>query len=266
MTTRSKVGAWTFWLVGVLLVLSAAPAAVRGQCEPSWSGLGAGVEAGGQVRALAVFDDGSGPALYAGGVFETMDGVVVNHIARWDGQSWSGVGGGVSAGSWVVARIDGLRVIDMADGNGPALYVGGSFQYAGGVLVNGIARWDGSQWNPLGSGLTPLPEYEARVFDMSLYDPGTGAELYVGGLFQNAGGVVAGGLAKWNGTVWSSVAGWQSAWYPIVGPLYVYDDGTGPALHVGGTFYYVGGFYTNNIAKWNGYGWSPLSLGLARST
>lgn len=168
------------------------------------------MEAGGQVRALAVFDDGSGPALYAGGVFETMDGVVVNHIARWDGHSWSGVGGGVSAGSWAEVRIDGLRVIDMADGNGPALYVGGSFQYGGDVLVNGIARWDGNQWSPLGSGLTPLPEYNVRVYDMSLYDPGTGLALYVGGRFQTAGGVPAGGLARWNGSTWSSVPGWQS--------------------------------------------------------
>lgn len=52
----------------------------------------------------------------------------------------------------------------------------------------------------------------------------------------------------------------------MVGPLYVYDDGSGPALYVGGTFYYVGGFYTDNIARWNGSWWSSLSLGLARWT
>jgi hypothetical protein len=37
----------------------------------------------GSVRALTVFDDGSGPALYAGGLFDEVGGMTVNRIARW---------------------------------------------------------------------------------------------------------------------------------------------------------------------------------------
>ncbi len=37
------------------------------------------------VSALAVYDDGTGEALYAGGVFNTAGGVTVNQVARWDG-------------------------------------------------------------------------------------------------------------------------------------------------------------------------------------
>jgi hypothetical protein len=40
---------------------------------------------GSGVGALTVFDDGSGPALYAGGTFVTAGGVTVSRIAKWDG-------------------------------------------------------------------------------------------------------------------------------------------------------------------------------------
>src|SRR5437870_1470682 len=54
-----------------------------------WSTLGSGTNS--SVNALAVFDDGSGPALYAGGTFDTAGGVPASSIARWNGQSgvWS---------------------------------------------------------------------------------------------------------------------------------------------------------------------------------
>lgn len=50
-----------------------------------WSGLpcGVGVNNNPAVRALMVFDDGIGPALYAGGSFTTPAGVTVNSIAKW---------------------------------------------------------------------------------------------------------------------------------------------------------------------------------------
>jgi hypothetical protein len=46
-----------------------------------WSPLGSGMNSG--VYTLTVFDDGSGPALYAGVYFTTAGGVAANHIARW---------------------------------------------------------------------------------------------------------------------------------------------------------------------------------------
>ena len=33
------------------------------------------------------------------------------------------------------------------------LIVGGNFLKAGGIIVNYIARWDGSSWRPLGGGM-----------------------------------------------------------------------------------------------------------------
>lgn len=44
---------------------------------------------GGDVHALAVFDDGSGPAVYAGGYFPTAGATIANSISKWDGSQWS---------------------------------------------------------------------------------------------------------------------------------------------------------------------------------
>ena len=51
------------------------------------------------VNAIAFVDDGSGPALYAGGVFVTAGGTAANQIAKWDGALWSPLAGGLTSGS-----------------------------------------------------------------------------------------------------------------------------------------------------------------------
>src|SRR6185369_16906804 len=75
----------------------------RAQCQTWNPAFGApGVE--NQIRALTVFDDGGGPALYAGGGFQTAGGVAANNVARWDGTTWSSVGTGTDG------RVDALTV------------------------------------------------------------------------------------------------------------------------------------------------------------
>ena len=87
------------------------------------------------VFALSVFDDGAGPALYAGGIFTQAGGVGANRIARWSASQWSPLGVGVDY--WVQA----LTPFD--DGGGTDLYVGGWFTHAGGQSANYIAIWTG---------------------------------------------------------------------------------------------------------------------------
>ncbi len=157
--------------------------------------------AGAPVHALCVYDeDGSGPqipVLFAGGTF-TMQGLTsVRRIARWDGQQWSGVGGGVGSGA-----VEALCVFD-EDGDGPArecLYAGGSFSAAGGVTVNKVARWNGQQWTALAGGVTASPlatwVYALHPFDEDGPGPNPGG-LYVGGTFTLAGTVPTIALARW---------------------------------------------------------------------
>ena len=59
----------------------------------TWSRLGASENLDSAVEALTVFDDGKGPALYAGGEFATAGGAEVNCVARWNGTTWSALGG-----------------------------------------------------------------------------------------------------------------------------------------------------------------------------
>jgi hypothetical protein len=116
-----------------------------------------------QVNALAV----SGGTLYAGGSFTyTLDySVPLNHIAQWNGSSWSALGSGMNY------QVNALAV------SGGTLYAGGRFTTAGGNSANSIAQWNGSSWSPLGSGMNG----EVSALAVS------GGTLYAGGWFTTAG-------------------------------------------------------------------------------
>ena len=77
------------------------------------------------------------------------------------------------------------------DGGGPALYAGGFFTTAGGVSANRIARWDGSIWSALGSGMNQ------GVAALAVHDDGGGSALFAGGYFAGAVDSGDGYLAKW---------------------------------------------------------------------
>ncbi len=267
----------------------------------SWSALGSGTNS--VVQALVAHDDGSGPALYAGGEFTTAGGLTARRIARWDGASWSALGSGLRTGTNDFAEATALIVHD--DGSGPALYAGGEFATAGGVSTKRIARWNGSSWSGLGSGMN------SSVTALVVYDDGSGPALHAGGYFSTAGGAAANQIAKWNGASWSAlsagmnnsvfaltthdlgggtalVAGgsftaagtapatWVGTWdgsdWSAVGGVtnrlndavraqIVHDDGSGPALYAGGEFTLGGG-----VARWDGTSWSALGTWIGGGT
>ncbi|MFM1889498.1 MAG: hypothetical protein RLZZ565_255 [Planctomycetota bacterium] len=201
-----------------------------------------------QVNALRVFDDGAGPALYAGGSFSTAGGEAAPSIAKWDGSVWSAIGG-------TDGIVNALAVFD--DGTGPALYAGGFFFNAGGAPASRIAKWDGSTWSPLGEGVGGAGS--ATVNALAVFDDGSGPALYAGGTFTSAGGTAANRIAKWDGGAWSTLAGGVDG---TVTSLAVFDDGTGPALYVGGTFTNADGLSASRIARWDGTTWSALGEGI----
>ena len=201
----------------------------------SWSLL-AGTDHGSYIYALAV--DGNGN-LYVGGDFDTAAGVVANNIAKWDGSSWSALGTGVES-------LDGRSVRALAVDGGGNLYVGGGFYTAGGVWVDNIAKWDGSNWSALGSGLAGL-----MVMALALDDRGN---LYAGG---SAGYGSALAVNKWDGSSWSTLG---SGVYWGVEALAV-DDG-GNVYAAGPEFISADGIPVNRIAKWDGSSWSALGSGV----
>lgn len=214
---------------------------------------GAGLN--GSVSALTVFDDGTGPSLYAGGFLSAADGIATNYVARWDGATWSpmpGLEGGASGTVHALAGFD--------DGTGPALYAAGRFHSASGVLVYGVAKWNGATWSPLvGPSGTGVGTSLSTVYDLAVYDDGSGPGLYAAGDFTTAGGISARRVAKWDGAFWEPLVGFTTnGTNDIVRALTVFDDGTGPALYAGGWFTTAGGVQVNRVARWDGVAWSAL--------
>jgi hypothetical protein len=209
----------------------------------AWAPLGGGID--GEVDALVVFDDGTGPALYASGYFSSP----ANNIAKWNGLTWASVGGGLNSIATSLAVWD--------DGSGPALYAGGQFTMAGGVPVNSVAKWDGNTWAPLGSGITGPA---STVYSIVPFDDGTGAQLYANGHFLVAGGVPVSNIAKWDGTTWAPVDSGTNC--DRIASMTVFDDGSGLALYVCGSFDMAGEVAARGIARWNGAAWTSLNSGL----
>jgi hypothetical protein len=220
----------------------------------SWSAVGSGMNR--EVYTLHAFDEGSGSALFAGGIFNDAGDVGTGGIAKWNGASWSALSPGDGTDSDVLA----LEVFD--DGTGPALYAGGQFQTAGEALADSIAKWNGTSWSPLGSGMRLAGDI-ANVWTLAVFDDGAGPALYAGGDFTTAGGTPAAGIAKWNGVSWSALSSGMNG---VVYALKVFDDGSGPVLYAGGGFSTAGGTTARCIAKWNGTTWSALGIGLGGSS
>jgi len=181
-------------------------------------------------------------------------------------------------------------VFALATDSSGNLYVGGLFSSAGGVLANNIAKWNGTTWSALGTGI------DNTVMSIAVY----GSNIYVAGFFSSAGGAANSTyIAKWDGTAWSAlgtglnskvyaiavdssgtlyaggknllgtgkdVAKWQNgSWQSLVtstsgvgGTVFALAVDRGGYLYAGGDFNSVG-----NILKWTGGGWTGMGLGVS---
>lgn len=209
-----------------------------------WLPFGEGIP-NGFVTCMATYQ---GKLIVAGNFsFIGYFGESIESIARWDGHHWRSLGTGVLGHSFT-APIYAMSVFD------GKLIVGGGLDSAGGSPCNAIASWNGSAWSPLGLGLT-APPGQVVVWAVTTYR----GELVATGQFQDAGGVAARNIARWNGVQWqplgddgaSTLTSWGRA-MTVVG-----DD-----LFVGGAFGSAGGVGVHNIARWNGSSWSELDGGV----
>lgn len=250
----------------------------------SWSRVGSGTGPGSTVDSIAVV----GTDVYFTGWFPTVNGSSSNYVGKWDGVAWSTLGSGLNdwgqamgasgtdvfvggkfsrAGSMPASRIakwNGSAWQTLPDSkseaigpnssvnvivkSGSNIYVGGAFTDIGGLAVNRIAKWDGTSWSALGTGLSGA--VNAMVF--------IGTDLYVGGNFTQAGGQSANRVAKWDGSTWTALGTGLGSTV-----LALATDGTD--LFVGGFFTTAGGSPANYIAKWNGSSWSTFGSGFDNS-
>jgi hypothetical protein len=230
----------------------------NGQCDPEWQpAFGGAPGHSGVADSAVIFDDGNGggPALHIAGSFAAAGGTLVNNIAKWDGEDWVALGSGLDAVAHASLPFD-----DGTTGGRMALYVSGQFRTADGVVVNRIARWDGETWSALGTGIHGEAVYALASFDDG---SGDGPALFAGGRILSAGGVAARGVAKWDGTSWSPLGEGVDGGMNQVLAMQAFDDGSGPALYVGGDFTTAGGISAQGIARWDGETWSPVGDGYA---
>jgi trimeric autotransporter adhesin len=169
----------------------------------AWSGLGEGIqiEPDVYIPVFALTLDGKGN-LYAGGGFSVAGTVAAANVAKWDGAVWSALEEGIQK---EMNGTNNLPVSALACDENGYLYAGGQFNLAGSVQASGIAKWDGSAWSALGSGVCNLfydDEGDPRlkifhgvVSALLCNNKGT---LYVGGNFQTAGGKPSVNFAKCN--------------------------------------------------------------------
>lgn len=207
-----------------------------------WTALGTGVD--GEVRCAVAMPNGD---LVIGGSFTQAGGNPAARIARWDGTTWSALAGGIPGvpGTYV----DALAVAPNGD-----LMAGGSFTSAGGVAAGLVARWDGSTWSTLGTGLVGV-----AVNALTHLSDGS---LVASGTFWQAGGLAVNNVARFDGSAWSPLGQglrFLSNNAPGVCALQVLGNGH---LVAGGAFEASGTTTVNCIAEWDGATWSPLGAGL----
>jgi len=205
------------------------------------------------------FEDTILDELFFGGTFSYINSDTMVGIAKWNGSKVSTLGCGVEWDCITPGFGSGTYPVNgivRFDGN---IYTIGSFYTASGISVNGLAIWNGTQWDNIGTGL------KTRSGNIGI---GNGVkvinnELYVYGSFDSISGLPVNSIAKFDGANWNSVHN-----FPLIPTstgsinnifdVEIYNN----ELYVCGIFHNlpVGTIY--NIIKWNGNDWVSVGDGI----
>lgn len=209
----------------------------------NYSPVGSGLLTGLGVSSLLVKSNGN---LIAGGTFSSIGGILSRNISEWNGTTWAPIGNGLN----VTLGVSVVKALAIYNNE---LYAAGIFSKSGLAPLSNIAKWDGLQWQPLGSGVN------GKVSALCVYNN----ELYVGGTFTLAGGLPVNNIARWDGSGWNDVGGGVNYTGAIsVSALQVY----GGALYAGGTFNTAGTTSVRHIARWDGTTWTDPGGGASNYT
>jgi len=233
-----------------------------------------------QVRSLRI---GPGTVVYAGGGFVAINGVTVNHIAKFDIATgiWSAMATGLGSVSVVydididqsgniiafgdsgIYKFNGVSWTQFGTPNSGLVFGGcvapdgkiyavGSFNTMNSIVgTNSIAFYDGTNWNPLQSGLTSDNIGKIRAKSNGL--------LYTGDI-SGLGEVQ---LKEWNGFSLNTIIPRSNQ----AGALYMVSvDSIGNLFISGSAFDSWGGVsLPDHVAVWNGTAFRPVSINLPSS-
>lgn len=185
----------------------------------NWNAAGAG----GPVQDLALWQD-------------SLVAAVAGSVRVWNGTNWrtltTGTGSAYPFSDWP----DGLAAC------GDDLLMFG-VESAGPTVLNGVGRWDGYGWGPLGGGVSPY--WSARTATR------WGSQIVLGGSFASAGGVPARRIAWWDGVAYHELGGGADG---VVWSMLEFEGD----LILAGSFTEVGGDSIRGVARWNGSSWSAM--------
>lgn len=185
----------------------------------------------GDVKVINVFNNN----LIVGGNFTSVNSISANHIAQWDGSSWSAFGNG----------LDG-PIADLLIFNNE-LYAVGAFKMNGyGALA---AKWNGTTWEQIG----PITWLNGTYYVQSIKDYKN--EIYIGGglwTFSYKG------IKKFDGFDWvapgDGIVGMCDGFGCSAPAMEVYNN----ELFLGGDFDDMTNSSINNIAKWDSLNWNSF--------
>lgn len=190
-----------------------------------WLKLGA---LNGYVEALTIHQN----KLYAGGVLK-LNGQDVD-LAYWDGTTWTGL----------ATVLTNNYLMSLASYQNE-LYLTSTPLTIDGQAYQNIARWNGSEWNPVGSGV-----------DGTIFNIISGADgIYVSGSIEPINPQNQGGIVRWDGNQWHDVGGGITGY---IMDLQLVDN----QVIIGGTFTSTTNLQMHNIAAWNGTTWNTFGNGI----
>lgn len=192
----------------------------------AWQGIGPGV-VGGRVNVTSL-------TVFQGDLIRLIN---ARGVERWTGSTWVSMG---SAFTPVTPSLHAAIVYR------DELIIAGKFTAVGGRPINSIARWDGSDWQPLGQG------FDTEVVALAVYND----ELIAGGRFTQAGGQPIANIARWDGAMWRPVGAGLDGW---VFSLTTHHG----ELIAGGQFQHSQGASVPLIARFDGVSWTSLNGGLS---
>ncbi|KAA3631404.1 MAG: T9SS C-terminal target domain-containing protein [Calditrichaeota bacterium] len=235
-----------------------------------------------------------GDSLLLGGWFDKIGGVQSNSAVLWDGSNVHAIGFDsvcqvvtlykykdtlFASGRLTVAgyepnsirlakRVNDIWIPCDEQPNGA---IGEYIEYKGNLIVAGdfdsigtteainIALWNGISWEAITSSVE-LTYDDPEIFRLyNFHDT-----LYTVGRFHTINGVRAEGVARWDGSNWSSINNGN-----IVNPdSFTISDIAlyGEEIIITGHFNTIGGVEAKNIASWDGETFSPLGSGISRDT
>lgn len=185
------------------------------------------------IDSIAMFDG----MLHVAGGFRLVSNPECRNFTAFDAGAWR-VPIPVNLSNYTDGEVGVLRTI------GGTLYAGGAFDILEGSPVRDLARWTGTEWVPLGSGVDG-----PWVRDIIEYN----GDLVAGGYLFQAGGINVHNVARWDGAQWHAFGG------GVNGNVFTLAEYRGDLI-VGGFFTEVDQMPAIAVARWDGSAWHPMDL------